>query len=279
MEGEPFGNKRLHSMSIKELMNLDGKTALVTGGLGYLGSQICDSLVELGSKVISVSRGNSQSFSNKLDASKEFVSLKYDLSSKRGVDCCLREVLSLTDRLDILINNFYTFPKVFHLFQQDWSDYERTFSTGLISPLYLTKEVLGMMVDGNIAGSIINIASMYGKVSPDVSIYGDPEMVGKLGVGIEYCASKAGLIQITKYIASIGGRHGIRCNSISPGPFSKPGTFKDMEWFEKNLKRKTMLDRVGKNDELKGAIVLLATDLGSYITGTDIAVDGGWTAW
>jgi len=266
-------------MLINELMNLGGKTALVTGGAGYLGSQICDALLELDAKVISVSRGKSRSFIEKTVENNEFISLKHDLSSKDGVDSCLKEVCSLSEDIDILINNFYTFPKEFSFFLQDWCDYEEAFSTSLISPLYLIKKILKMMIEKEKGGSIINIASMYGKISPDFSIYGNREMKGKIGVGIDYCVSKASLIQIAKYVASIGGKYGIRCNSISPGPFSKPGTFKGKKWFEKKLKEKTMLNRIGNNYELKGTIALLASDLSTYITGEDISVDGGWTAW
>jgi len=266
-------------MLIKELMNCKGKTAFVTGGSGYLGSQICSALLELGAKVISVSRGNGPSYIEKLEEDDKLILLKHDLSSQEGVNGCLKEVTSLSDEINILVNNFYTFPKAFNYLNQDWLDYETTFSTGLISPLYLTKKILKMMIEIGKGGSIINIASMYGKVSPDFSIYGNPEINSEIGVGIEYCASKAALIQIAKYIAAVGGEYGIRCNSISPGPFPKPGTFKNKKWFEKNLNRKTMLNRVGNNDELKGAILLLATNLGTYITGSDISVDGGWTAW
>lgn len=264
-------------MLIKDLADLSGSTAIVTGGSGYLGSQISSALLELGATVIAVSRGKSQTYAQELDDDENFISLQHDLSSKEGVDGLLEATSSY--QVGILVNNFYTFPKTFNLLDQDWLDYEQTLNSGIISPLYLSKEILKRMIDSQRGGSIVNIASMYGKVGPDFSIYGDTDMKQKIGVGIEYGAAKAALIQATKYIASFAGKYGIRCNSISPGPFSKPGTFENREFFEKNLTNKTMLKRIGCKDELKGAIALLATDLGAYVTGADIPVDGGWTAW
>ena len=265
-------------MRVKELMDLKGRTVLVTGGSGYIGSQICSTLLELGAKVISVSRGISPSFIDDIGNKNKLINLKHDLSTQNGVEDCIGEIKDNSDNVHILVNNFYTFPNKFNFLDQDWSDFEDTFSTSIVSPLYLTKCILEQMIEKKIKGNIINISSMYGKVAPDFKIYNDRHMLGNIGVGIEYCVAKAGLIEATKYIASYAGNSGIRCNSISPGPFSKPGTFKEKRWFESNLKNKTMINRIATNDDLKGAIVLLATDLGKYITGADIAVDGGWTA-
>jgi len=262
-------------MSIKDLMKLNGRMAIVTGGAGFLGSQMCSALLELGARVVSVSRGKSQAYTKELESNNNFISMKYDLSLKKAVHDCIDEIRSMSDSIDILVNNSYTWPKVVQFLDQDWKDFEQTMKTGIVAQLYITKLVFNIMIEQRKGGSIINIGSMYGKVSPDFGIYRDSGM----GNAVEYGATKAGMIQITKYIASLGGKHNIRCNSISPGAFPRPGTFVGKEWFEGELKRKTMLNRVGGGEELKGAILLLATDLGAYITGADISVDGGWTAW
>ena len=217
-------------------MDMSGKTAIVTGGSGYIGSQICSTLTELGAKVISISRGISNSFSE--TEHSNIIKLKYDLSTKDGVDRCLNEIKNQTREIDLLVNNFYTFPKKFNILDQEWVDIETTLNASIISPLYLTKLILQIMIDNETKGNIINIASMYGKIAPDFNIYDDQNMQNNIGVGIEYCIAKAGLIASTKYIASYFGDKGIRCNSISPGPFSKPGTFNDKGWFKKNIEKR-----------------------------------------
>ena len=93
-----------------------------------------------------------------------------------------------------------------------------------------------------------------------------------------YGVGKAAILQLTRYIAGYYGEKGIRCNSITPGPFPSK-TVQETEWFIENLSKKTMLKRIGRPEDLCGALLLLASDASGYITGADICVDGGWTAW
>ena len=258
-------------MEIKEMMNLEGKNALVTGGTGYLGSFMCSTLIDLGANVIAVSRGKS---SNYLKNNRQLTIIKKDLSSKKGIDEFLLEMNKYVKKVDILINNSYKWPQIVNYLNQDWDNFKESFDSGIISQLYLTKFLFEKMQEEK-EGIIINVASMYGKVSPDFTIYRDSGG----GNAIDYGIAKAGMIQFTKYLASLGGKYNIRCNSISPGPFPRPGVLDGKEWFEKELNAKTMLGRVGIGEELKGVVAFLASNLSSYVTGEDIAVDGGWTAW
>jgi len=258
-------------MIIQEMMNLKGKNALVTGGTGYLGSFMCSTLIDLGANVIAVSRGKS---SNYLKNNSQLTIIKKDLSSKKGIDEFLLEINKHVKKVDILINNSYKWPQIVNYLDQDWDNFKESFDSGIISQLYLTKFLFKKMQEEK-EGVIINVASMYGKVSPDFTIYREIGM----GNAIDYGIAKAGMIQFTKYLASLGGKYNIRCNSISPGPFPRPGVLDGKEWFEKELNAKTMLGRVGIGEELKGVIAFLASNLSSYVTGEDIAVDGGWTAW
>jgi NAD(P)-dependent dehydrogenase (short-subunit alcohol dehydrogenase family) len=261
-------------MKIQEMMNLKGKNALVTGGTGYVGSFMCSALIDLGANVIAVSRGKSSTYLDDYKKNKQLNVIQKDLSTKQGVNECLVEIKKYCNEVNILINNSYTWPKVVNYFDQDWNDFKGTIDSGIISQLYLTKFIFNDMIE-NKQGIIINVASMYGKVSPDFSMYRESSM----GNAIEYGISKAGMIQFTKYLASLGGKYNIRSNSISPGPFPREGALDGKEWFEKELNAKTMLGRVGKGEELKGVSSFLASDLSTYVTGTDIAVDGGWTSW
>ena len=127
--------------------------------------------------------------------------------------------------------------------------------------------------DGGV--SIVNIASMYGKVSPDPSIYGDSGQNNP----IHYGATKAGMIQMTRYLAChLAGRN-IRVNSISPGPFPRPGIKDSAPDFMMQLEKKVPMGRIGNASELVGPVLFLLSPSASYITGIDLPVDGGWTAW
>ena len=123
-------------------------------------------------------------------------------------------------------------------------------------------------------GSIINFCSMYGLVAPDLRIYGDSPQKQPANYG----AGKAGVDQITRYAASALAEYGIRVNAVTPGPFPCPANQKDEE-FNQKLANKTMLGRFGQSYEIAGPILLLASDASSFMTGANIVVDGGWTAW
>ena len=136
-----------------------------------------------------------------------------------------------------------------------------------------TQEIIPHM-EKRKSGSIINIASMYGVVSPDPRIYKNT----KFNSSPQYGAGKAAIIQFTKYSACHLGNKNIRVNSVSPGPFPNSKIKKNLS-FIKRLNQKTPLGRVGNPEELKGVILFLASNASSYVTGANIPVDGGWTAW
>ena len=268
-------------MLLKEMMDLRGKNAFVTGGTGFLGAHMCLALLEMGATVATVSRGKSRNFLAELrpdwgSGQEGLHHILGDLSNPQHVEFAVNEFRQMIGDIDILINNQFDWPRALKFGSQSWDDFEGTLRTGVVSPLYLTQLVFKHMSEKGNGGSIINVSSMYAKVSPDHSIYRDTPGMGN---AVEYGASKAALSQATRYIAAIGGPYGIRCNSISPGPFPRSGAFEGKEWFKEELERKTMLRRVGEPSQLKGAVALLASDLGSYITGADIAVDGGWCSW
>lgn len=124
-------------------------------------------------------------------------------------------------------------------------------------------------------GTILNIASMYGIVAPDHRLYDGKKYANPPSYG----AAKAGVLQLTRYLSSFLSPHGIRVNAISPGPFPYESTQKENPAFIERLAGKNPMNRIGKPFELKGAAALLCSDAASYITGQNISVDGGWTAW
>ncbi len=262
---------------IKNLIRLDGKTALVSGGAGHLGRAISETLAELGSDIVIIGQNGSdgkifaEELIQKFNVNVEFRSS--NLNSKDSIDNLMD---SLDTRFDILVNNAFTWPSTLNFEDTNWDDFESTLTSGITSPFYLSKLVIKKMKKFN-QGNIINIGSMYGMVSPNFKIYKNQP---KMGNALAYNASKAAIIQMTKYLAVSCSKYNIRVNCVNPGPFPRPGTFKNgKEWFESELKEMNPLKKLGEPWHLKGVIALLASDLSDYMTGQNISVDGGWTIW
>jgi len=266
-----------NSKLVKDLIRLDNQVSIVTGGAGHLGSAISETLAELGSNVIILGqdekKGNdlADNLSEKFEVKAQFK--KVDLNSKADID---KFIDNVSESPSILINNAFSWPSIPTIEQTDWDDFEKTLSSGITSPFYITKKLAEIMKKQNF-GNIINIGSMYGIVSPNFKIYHEQP---KMGNAIAYNAAKAAIIQMTKYLAVYYSKWNIRVNCISPGPFPHPGTFNNgKEWFRDELIEMNPLKKLGEPWNLKGVIALLASELGSYITGQNISVDGGWTTW
>jgi NAD(P)-dependent dehydrogenase (short-subunit alcohol dehydrogenase family) len=198
--------------------------------------------------------------------------IQADLNSKESIDSFMNNL----DKVDILVNNAFTWPSTLNIEDTDWHDFESTLTSGVTSSFYLAKKAIEKMKSHG-KGSIINLASMYGIVSPNFKIYREQP---KMGNALAYNAAKAAIIQMTKYLAVYCAKWNIRVNCISPGPFPRPGTFSNgKEWFEDELKNMNPMKKLGEPWHLKGGVLLLASDLGEYITGQNIVIDGGWTIW
>lgn len=258
--------------SLENLFDLSGKTALVTGGAGYLGSSISETLAELGANVIIASRdlAKCEIKVNELKATfpnVEIKAIQLDLMDKESI----RNLVSQLDNIDILVNNAWSGNKNSFDSISD-SDWEYDIDMSLNSVFRLVKATIPKLIESK--GVILNITSMYGHVAPDYRLYNDEKYTNPPSYG----AAKAGVIQFTKYLSSFLAPHEIRANCLSPGPFPHPETQKDKE-FMSRLSGKNPLNRIGQPHELKGAIALLCTDASSYMTGQNICVDGGWAAW
>lgn len=260
---------------LKDLFNLSGKVAVVTGGAGFLGEAICEGLAESGANVAIVSRdlAKCRKLADRLTLAygvKTYAGL-LDISKEASVKKCFAQISKKMSGLDILVNNAYfgSSGSIEEMSEQAW----QKGMEGTINGVWrCTKGVLPHFISG---GVIINIASMYGLVSPDPRIYGEDM---SLANPPNYGSGKAAILQFTRYAAVHLAPRQIRVNSISPGAFpgGEAGANRD---FMVRLKNKIPLGRTGKPDELKGAVVFLAADASAYVTGANIVVDGGWTAW
>ncbi|WP_022671235.1 SDR family oxidoreductase [Hippea alviniae] len=254
-------------MNVMDSFRLDGRVAVITGGYGHLGKAMSMALKEANAKVFVAGR-NKEKFLNAFnDTDIKFVEM--DILNTKSIKNAFETIASKDNKIDILINNAVNLA---------WGDAfmdDKTWNSGvdgvLSSVFRCIREVVEFMKNG---GSIINISSMYGFVSPDFRIYKGFENYTNPP---HYGAAKAGVIQLTKYYA-VRLAPKIRVNCISPGPFPSKEVQKSKGFIE-NLKNKVPLGRIGLPDELKGAVVFLASDASSFITGHNLIVDGGWTIW
>lgn len=264
------------SRSLHSLMDLTGKTALISGGAGHLGLAMGETLAELGANVVLASRDVEKCVMLarhlfELGPSGQHLGMELDVTDRTSVTRCLDDIERNLGGLDILINNAWSGNKNSweSIEEEDWY---RDIDVSLNSVFRMVKLSYPQLKTRS--GCIINIASMYGHVAPDYRLYEGTDHANPPSYG----AAKAGVLQFTRYLASFLAADGIRANAISPGPFPHETT-RENHAFMRRLMDKVPLGRLGQPEELKGAIALLATDAGSYMTGQNICVDGGWAVW
>jgi NAD(P)-dependent dehydrogenase (short-subunit alcohol dehydrogenase family) len=268
----PKGNK---------LFRLDGRVAFVTGASGYFGRSIADALCEAGAHVILNGRKAEriENLAEKLKSLGYRVSTAVlDITQDNELKEVFNHIASEHGKLDIIVNNAYSGrPGTIESATLEDFDYAYKITvTASFRIIQLAKPLLEIAAKQNPGGaSVVNIASMYGMVSPDPAIYGDSGANNPPYYG----AAKAALIQLTRYAACHLASSRIRVNCISPGPFP-PADIEDKNpSLYTELCRKNPMRRIGYADELRGPVLFLASDASSYVTGVNLPVDGGWTAW
>lgn len=261
--------------SVLDLLSLKGKVAIVTGACGWLGSAMSRALAEAGARVVVTSRDSDQAtgFASNLPGSGH---LGLGLSQGDAVTIpeFTSQVATRMGQIDILVNNAYggTAPSIDEAAAEDFN---QSYNLGVTAYFLLAREVAQHLRDRGAPGSIINIASMYGMVASYPSAYEGLDVNSPPN----YHALKGALVHLTRHLSSYWAEHDIRVNSICPGPFPKATLQERLPDFIIRLNGKVPLGRMGRPEELKGLVVLLASEAGSYITGQNILVDGGWTAW
>ena len=261
-------------MTGQTISRLNGRVAVVTGGYGHLGKSICQGLAEAGAIVVVCGREHRKfdSAFTKEDKMSILFS-RADVSSTASVKAAFKDIYLKNRSIDILVNNaVYSqgrSPET--MTDQEWAG---GVDGVLNSAFRCLREVIPYMKQ-NRRGNIINIASMYGLVSPVPGLYKDyPELLNPPNYG----AAKAALIQLTKYYAVYLAKDNIRVNCISPGAFPSPSVQRK-KGFIKELSKRIPMERIGSPEELKGVVEFLASGMSSYVTGQNIIVDGGWTTW
>jgi NAD(P)-dependent dehydrogenase (short-subunit alcohol dehydrogenase family) len=258
-------------MNVIETFSLKGKVALVTGGAGLYGRQVVRAVAEAGARTYIASRNLAP-----LEAlaeehrqqGRDVRALPLDQADEKSIAALCDALVKDGGKLDILVNNAVARPVKKGYFDDAAAIDEsmRINATGLI---LLTRAVGKIMADG---GSIINIGSIMGLVGLEPLNYRGTDMDGWVP---DYFFHKGGMVNLTRFLASYYGPRGIRCNCVHPGGLlseSHPAAF------VRNYGERTCLGRLANDTDLMGAIVFLASDASRYVTGTNIPVDGGYTA-
>jgi NAD(P)-dependent dehydrogenase (short-subunit alcohol dehydrogenase family) len=258
------------------MFNLTNKSILITGATGFLGRELAIGLSALGAKIYVNSRHGKDCL-NLVKEIEKFGGVANVACFDVTVDSHVQEFAESLDHLDVLVNNSYS--GVGGTVQSANSeDYLASYQSSVVASANLIKQLVPkfkVAVDMHGFASVINLASMYGMVSPDHRIYETSSSTNPPFYG----AAKAALIQFTKYAACEFATEKIRINSISPGPFPSVKTQNDSKKMVEKIISKVPMGRIGKPNELVGPVAFLASDASSYVTGVNLPVDGGWTAW
>lgn len=253
------------------LFDLSGQSVLITGGYGYLGAAMARGAAEHGASVFVLGR-NEDKCAQQFGDDERIVFIECDIAQTASIQQAFAAVQERHGRLDVLVNNgiYFRGNDPMGLSDEDW----QYGIDGALNSVYRCIREIGPYLERQQSGNIINISSMYGMVSPDFSVY---QVAPASFNPPHYGAAKAALIQLTKYYATLLGNWNVRVNAISPGPF--PNTLvQENTAFMDELGKRTALGRIGRPDELVGALVYLASAASTYVTGHNLVVDGGWTS-
>ena len=241
---------------------LKNKIIIVTGGNGLLGSVIVEQIRQEGAFCVN--------FEINHKTNDDLSNVECDITNKDSIDNALSLVLKKYKKIDGLVNNAY--PR-----SEDWGNkfedikldsWKQNLEWQLNSYFYLSQQVSNQMAKQK-KGSIINMASIYGVIAPDFSVYNETNMTTPAA----YAAIKGGLINLTRYMASYFGPKQIRVNAISPG-----GIFDNQNiTFVQNYEKRVPMGRMGSPDDIAPAVIFLLSNDSKYITGQNIIIDGGWT--
>jgi NAD(P)-dependent dehydrogenase (short-subunit alcohol dehydrogenase family) len=278
----------MDSLNSTDLFSLRGRTAVITGAAGMLGRRYSEAFARYGASVALVDidgeRARRCAATVGAQTGSRCIGIETDISSKSSVAGMVSDVIGEFGAIDILVNNAAIDPKFeagtscrdgpsFEDFPLEL--WQKTLDVNLTGT-FLCCQAVGREMAARKSGSVINISSTYGLVAPDQRIYHkDDASTPAFCKPAAYTVTKAAVIQLTRYLATYWGDKGIRVNALVPG-----GVYNSHdEEFIRKYSERTPLGRMATKDEMTGALIFLASDASSYMTGACLVVDGGWTAW
>ena len=269
-----------------DLFNIQGKVVLITGAFGLFGKKLCDAFLNQGARVIAAGHNT-----NKVDSISSEFAVKYDsnnflvtsleLTSTISIEECISNAINRFGRIDILINNASIDAKfdannLDEVKELRFENYpidkiKNSVEVNLIGTIEITQKVCAVMLKQN-EGNIINVGSIYSIVSPNQNLYKFKDK--RLYKPVDYVASKSFIPNFTRYLASFYAENNIRCNAIAPhGIYNEHD-----ESFIENFKKYSPIGRMCDIDEIEGAFIFLASEASSYMTGSTLVLDGGWSS-
>ena len=277
-------------MSLKDMFSLEKKVIVMFGGNGHLGRQFCKAILDSGGKLYSCDTNINETDEIKQlkkEYPQQFNLIKVDSTKTKELEIIYRKIVTEEKKVDVLINATTMKSDDFYLpFEEVSLDSWNIGILGNLTIPFLTIQTFIPIMKANKKGSIINISSHYGKVGNDQRIYegsnlhevyikDSPDIKQIYSHGV-YNAAKGGVNNFTRYLAAYYGACNIRVNSLSPGGIHHGS---ENEVFLKKYSEKVPLGRKANIDEMDGALIFLASDASSYVTGHDLVVDGGYTIW
>jgi len=275
--------------SVRELFDLTGRVAVITGGAGLLGVRHAEAIAEMGGTPVLVDLNGQATQRRAEEVADTFgvkaLGIQADITRPEAVSNVLKTVLAAFDRVDILINNAANNPKMEplemkshasrleHFSLETWNEDLAVSLTGS----FLCSQIIGAEMARQKKGVILNIASDLSVIAPDQRIYQDSSVPSEkqLVKPVSYSVVKHGLIGLTRYLATYWADRGVRANALSPG-----GVYTNHDdTFLQRLTNLIPLGRMAQQDEYKAAVVFLVSDASSYMTGANIIIDGGRTVW
>ncbi|MEM3041373.1 MAG: SDR family oxidoreductase [Nitrososphaerota archaeon] len=265
---------------MRKLFGIEGKVAIVTGGTGLLGREFVKTLHGAGAKVavLDLQTEVPEEY-RELFKSERIAVYKVNVTDRNSIEHALEDVVRKWGPPKILVNAAAidvppTYGEKTLTFENYPEDLLREILDVNVVATILCTQIIGSKMAESEGGSIINISSIYGEVSPDQRIYGLKS--GQTFVKpVSYCVSKGAVSNLTKYLATYWAKKNVRVNCLIFG-----GVFNNQDpEFVKNYSAKVPLGRMARKDEYNGAILFLASDASSYMTGANVIIDGGYTAW
>jgi NAD(P)-dependent dehydrogenase (short-subunit alcohol dehydrogenase family) len=274
-----------------DLFRLDGRVALITGGAGLLGRRYCEALLEAGARVVigDIAGDRAEALASELSRDCA-IGIGMDVADQASVERSVDEAARRYGRLDVLVNNAaltvrggaqrFTPADYFAPFE----DYKREVWDAALSVnltgMLLCAQAAGrqMLRQDHPGGVMVNVSSTYGVVAPDQRLYQgvkSPYADAGFNTPVSYAVTKTAVLGLTRYLATYWGNKNIRVNALTPH-----GVFDNHDdAFVRNFVYRSPLGRMARNDEYRGALLFLVSDASSYMTGANLIVDGGWTAW
>ena len=265
-------------MNVEKIFDFSNRVVIITGAAGLLGTEYANGFSQAGANVVLADKNFIKCKKLAVELEKKFgvkpLAVNLDVTNPKSIKKMVEQVIKKFSKIDILVNNAI-FPEIGKIKKIKFENFpldvwEKGIDVNLTG-MFLCSQQVGKIMVKQKKGVIINISSIYGIKGPDQRIYGRTNIIKSA----LYATTKGAVINFTKYLAAYWNRTGIRVNTLSLGGVEE----NQDKNFKKKYSDKTMIGRMAKKDEYVGALLFLSSDASSYMTGSNLIIDGGWNSW